>query len=61
MGNKVDDFLYEQESYKIRGACFDVYNSLGGGIKEEIIERALNRAWKQGVDYRKSEKNKYSL
>ncbi len=33
--------LYEEESYKIRGACFDVYNSLGGGIREIIIERAL--------------------
>ena len=37
----VPDFLYEQESYKIRGACFNVYNILGGGIKEKIIERAL--------------------
>jgi len=33
--------LYEEESYKIRGACFSVYNNLGGGIKEKIIERAL--------------------
>jgi len=33
--------LYEKESYKIRGACFKVYNSLGGGIKEKIIQRAL--------------------
>ena len=38
---KVSDFLYEQESYKIREACFRVYNILGGGIKEKIIERAL--------------------
>lgn len=39
--NKVDDFLYEEESYKIRGACFKVYNTLGGGIRERIIVRAL--------------------
>lgn len=38
---KVSDFLYEEESYKIRGACFKVYNVLGGGIKEKIIVRAL--------------------
>ncbi len=38
---KVPDFLYEKDSYKIRGACFNVYNSLGGGIKEKIIVRAL--------------------
>lgn len=38
---KVPDFLYEDESYKIRGSCFNVYNALGGGIKEIIISRAL--------------------
>ena len=37
----VPDFLYEGESYKIRGACFGVYNALGGGIREKTIERAL--------------------
>ena len=41
--NKVSDFLYEEESYKIRGACFKVYNTLGGGIREKIIERALTK------------------
>lgn len=41
MQRKVEDFLYEQESYKIRGACFKVYNTLSGGIKEKIVERAL--------------------
>ena len=39
--NKVDDFLFENESYKVRGACFAVYKILGGGIKEKIIEKAL--------------------
>jgi len=39
--NKVQDFLYEEESFKIREACFKVFNTLGGGIKENIIERAL--------------------
>jgi len=40
---KVPDFLYEEESYKIRGVCFKVYNTLGGGIKEKLIERALSK------------------
>lgn len=40
---KVADFLYEEESYKIRGVCFKVYNALGGGIKEKFIERALSK------------------
>ena len=33
--------IYKEESYKIRGACFNVYNTLGGGIQEKIIQRAL--------------------
>ena len=37
------NLLYEDESYKIRGACFNVYNTLCGGIKEKIIMRALIR------------------
>jgi len=40
---KVSDFLYEEDSYKIRGACFCVYNTLGEGIKENIIIRALTK------------------
>lgn len=35
------ELLYKNESYKIRGACFNVYNILGGGIPEKVIERAL--------------------
>lgn len=38
---KVLDFIYEKESYGIRGSCFNVYNALGGGIKEKTVERAL--------------------
>lgn len=40
---KVADFLYEAESYIIKGACFQVFNTLGGGIKEKVIERALGK------------------
>ncbi|MCL4437654.1 GxxExxY protein [Patescibacteria group bacterium] len=39
-------FLYENESYALRGACFSVYNTLGGGIKEKIIGKALNKELK---------------
>ena len=46
MRNKVSDFLYEEESYTSRGACFSVFNALGGGIKENIIERALEQELK---------------
>lgn len=39
--NRVKDFLYEQESYAIRGACFEVWKEFGGAFKEKVIEKAL--------------------
>lgn len=42
--HKVKDFLYEKESYQIRGACFDVWKSFGGAFKEKIIDRALTKS-----------------
>ena len=44
MKNKVEDFLYEQESYLIRGACFDVWKEFKGMFKESVIDRALTIA-----------------
>jgi len=29
------DLLYRDESYKIRGACFNVYNTLGKEYKKK--------------------------
>lgn len=43
MQNNRHNLLYENESYKIRGCCFKVFNTLGGGIKENIIQKALFR------------------
>ena len=43
--------MYEKESYEIRGGTFNVYNELGGGIKEIILERALLKELKsKGLD-----------
>lgn len=36
-----DKLIYSNESYKIRGACFEVYKNLGGDFKEKIINKAL--------------------
>lgn len=33
--------LYEQESYVIRGACFELYKKFGGAFKESVIHKAL--------------------
>ncbi|MEA3463709.1 MAG: GxxExxY protein [Patescibacteria group bacterium] len=42
--NKVKNFLYEQESYIIRGACFEVWKEFKGMFKELIIDRSLTIA-----------------
>ncbi len=42
--------LYPNESYKIIGACFEVYNELGCGFVESVYQEAL--AWEffdQGI------------
>jgi len=43
---KEDKLLYKQESYLIRGACFEVYNQFGGAFKEKVIDRAFQVALK---------------
>ncbi len=35
------DLLYEDLTYKVRGAIFNVYNELGFGHKENIYQKAL--------------------
>ena len=53
---KVRDFLYGRQSYAIRGACFDVWNTFGGAFKESVVERALQKAFtkrKLGVERQK--------
>ncbi len=45
--NKVNDFLYEKESYLIRGACFDVWKEFKGMFKESVIDRALTIAFEE--------------
>lgn len=44
--------LYEDLTYKVRGAIFEVYNSLGYGHKEMVYQKALSIALKQnGIDF----------
>lgn len=42
MKNRVEDFLYEKETYLIRGASYRVWKELGGAFKESVIDRAMN-------------------
>src|SRR3989338_7072596 len=39
--NTSKGFLYKDLTYKIRGAIFSVYNSLGFGHKEVVYQKAL--------------------
>lgn len=38
--------LYEDLTYGIRGACFEVFNALGSGFKESVYHRALVKEFK---------------
>ena len=41
MKKKVNDFLCEEETYAIRGACFKVWKEFAGAFKESVINKAL--------------------
>lgn len=43
---KKEDILYPELSYKIVGAAFDVYNTLGPGYHEKYYQRALLEEFK---------------
>lgn len=38
---RVDNFIYEELTYKIRGAMFSVHKELGFGHKELVYQKAL--------------------
>ena len=39
-----EKLLYRNITYKIRGACFEVWNKFGGAFKEKIVDNALTIA-----------------
>lgn len=41
--NTRKDFLYEKESYKIRGAIFEVYREMGCGFLEVVYQECLEK------------------
>ena len=36
-----DELVYEEESYALRGAVFEVYKTLGNSYLEEVYQNAL--------------------
>jgi GxxExxY protein len=39
--NAVAELIYERESYKIMGACFEVYRRMGRGFLEAVYQECL--------------------
>ena len=36
------EFFYKEEGYAIRGACFEVYKTLGSGFLEAVYQESLS-------------------
>ncbi len=41
----IESLMYEEESYNIRGAIFEVYSILGSGYLEEVYQTLINNAF----------------
>ena len=51
------DLIYKEESYKIIGICFDVYNNLGPGFLEIVYKDALEYEFKKsGIPFEREKK-----
>jgi GxxExxY protein len=47
MQKNMADLLYADITFKIRGACFEVWKRFGGAFKERIVDNALTIALKE--------------
>ncbi len=48
----MEKFLYEKESYAIRGCLMNVFNELGSGFLEKVYQEALEIEFKEkGIPY----------
>ena len=51
--------IYKEESYKIVGAAFEVYNKLGHGFLEAVYQEALEIEFqRQGISYEREKELK---
>ncbi len=51
--------IYKEESYKIVGAAFKVYNTLGAGFLEAVYQEALEiELQRQGIPYEREKELK---
>lgn len=50
----MESFLYEKESYAIRGCLMSVFNELGSGFLEKVYQEALEREFiEKGIPYKR--------
>ena len=50
----MERFLYEKESYAIRGCLMNVFNELGSGFLEKVYQEALELEFKEkGIPYKR--------
>ena len=53
----MSDFVYQQESYKINGAIYEVHKRLGVGLLEKAYQEALERELKfQGIPFEREKR-----
>lgn len=50
------EMIYRDEAYAIRGACFEVYKTLGNGFLEAVYQEALAREFGlEGIPFREQQ------
>ena len=48
----MNKLIYEEESYQIRGTCFEVYKEMGPGFLEAVYQECLEREFsRRGVPF----------
>ncbi len=54
-----DNLLYKEEAYKIIGACYNVYNTIGPGFLEAVYQECLEIEFtKQNIPFESQKKLK---
>jgi len=48
----LEEYLYEKETFAIRGAIFEVYKEMGSGFLETVYQECLEKEFqKQGIPF----------
>jgi GxxExxY protein len=48
----MSDYIYKEESYKIRGAIYEVYKGIGSGFLEAVYQECLEKEFRlRGIPF----------